>query len=145
MKSHFFLIALDIAVGGLFGDGGNGAGFKDVVLAEKLFRVLMHLGLYLAGEIQVDIRLFVAVEAEEGFKRYLMSVAVEFRAALGTFFRRQVEAGSVFQAFFKELAPLAIGADIMRRKGIDLRNARHGGDKRRTDRTSGADQIAVFL
>ena len=39
---------------------------------------------------------------------------------------------------------LALGADVVRRKGVDLRDAGHIRNDGRADRASGADKVAVF-
>ena len=65
-------------------------GAEGMVLSEKLFYILMGARLIFAGEVQVDIRLFVSVETEEGLKRDILSVGKHHGAALRTWFDRKV-------------------------------------------------------
>lgn len=55
----------DVAISRLVLDGTDGPGAEDVVLAEEFFRVLMGFRMVFAGEIEVDIRDLVAVEAQK--------------------------------------------------------------------------------
>lgn len=54
----------------------------------------MHLALYFAGEVKVDIRGLIAVEPEEGFKRNVVPVVVEFVPATGTDCVGKIKAGT---------------------------------------------------
>ena len=71
-----------------------------------------------------------------------MAVTCERSAALRTDLFRQIEAGADLP-LEEKFGIAALFAVIMRRKRIDLGNARHAGDKGGADRASGADQIAV--
>ena len=89
----------------------------------------MRMCLVFTREIEVDIGGLVAVESEECFKRDIVPVADHRRAALRTVFGREVKArtnGTVC----KKLAVLALGADVMRRQRVDLRNSRSMRNKR---------------
>ena len=97
-----------------------------------------------AGEIEVDIRDLVAVEAQEDCERDVVAVLVERRATLRADLVGQVETAADF-AVRKELAPLALGADIMRRQGVDFGNVRHSRHEGRADRPTGADEVAVVV
>ena len=109
----------DKADGRFIRHGGDGTGLKHVVLAEQRFRVAVGVALILAGEVQVDIRRFVAVEAQKRFKRNGVAVAAVFGAADGALLGRQVKARAV-AAVRNEFAVLAVRADIMRRQRVYL-------------------------
>ena len=137
-------VFLDIAVGGLLGEGADRPGAEDVIRTEEDFGVFMRLGLVFTGEVKVDIgRLFVAGEAKEGLERDIEAVAPHACAALGTVLLGHVRAAAV-AAVGNELAVAALGADIVRRQGVDLRDAGHIRDDRGADAASAADQIAVL-
>ena len=82
--ARFFLIAFDIAVCRRLCDGRNRPCAEDVVFAEQLDRVLMGFGLVFARKVQVDIRVLVAVETEEGRKRDVVAVFNHMGAAVRT-------------------------------------------------------------
>ena len=103
----------------------------------------MRLGLIFAGEVEIDIRNFIAAEAEEGFKRDIEPVLVKLRAALRTYGIWQVRAAGAVSRNI-ERGKLALRAAVVRRIGIDLRNAGHERHNGRADRASGADKIAVL-
>ena len=98
----------DVAISRLVLDGTDGPGAEDVILAEEFFRVLMGFRMVFTGEIEVDIRDLVAVEAQEDSERDVVAVLVERRAALRADLVGQVEAAADF-AVRKELAPLHLG------------------------------------
>ena len=81
-----------IAVSGFIRNGRHGARLENMGFAEKFFREPVRLRLKIAAEIQVDIRLFIAVKPKESFKRDLMAVPVHRFAADGAVFRRQIKA-----------------------------------------------------
>ena len=115
-----------------------------MVGAKEDLGVFVRLGLILAGEVKVDIRgLFVAGEAQERLERNVEAVAAHARAALRAVLFRHVRAAAV-AAVGDELAVAALGADIVRRQGVDLRDAGHIRDDRGADAASAADQIAVL-
>ena len=92
----------------------------------------MRFGLIFAGKILVDIRRLIAVEAEEGFKRDIVTIAFHIGTAFRTIFRRQIEARSD-STVRDEFAMLAIRAGVVRYKWIDLGDASHSRNKGRTD------------
>ena len=115
-------IFLDIAVGGLFGEGAYRSGAENMVGAEQRLGIFMRLGLIFAGEVEVNIGgLFVAWEAEEGLERDIEAVTVHARAAFGAVLFGHVRAAAV-AAVGNELRVLALGADVVRREGVDLRD-----------------------
>ena len=67
-------IFFDIAVGGLVLNTGHGACLEHVGFAEQLLCIAVHIGLIFAGKVQVDIRLFIAVEAQEGLEGNVVAV-----------------------------------------------------------------------
>ena len=82
----------------------------------------MRLGLIFAGEVEVNIGgLFVAWEAEECLERDIEAVTVHARAAFGAVLFGHVRAAAV-AAVGDELRVLALGADVVRREGVDLRD-----------------------
>ncbi len=134
----------DVAVGRLVLDGADGAGAEYVVLAEQFFRVFMGLRVVFAGEVQIDIGNFIAVEAQKNREGDVVAVLVQICAAVGAFLIGQVEAAADF-ALRKKLAPLAVRANVMRRQGIDFRNVGHGRYKGRADGPTGAYEVAVVV
>ena len=115
-------IFLDIAVGGLFGEGAYRSGAENMVGAEQRLGIFMRLGLIFAGEVEVNIGgLFVAWEAEEGLERDIEAVTVHARAAFGAVLFGHIRAATV-AAVGDELRVLALGADVVRREGVDLRD-----------------------
>ena len=131
-----------IAKGRLFGDRADGPGLKNILFAEDSPDIAMRDGLVFSGEVQVDIRLFVALEPQERRERDRIAVPLHRRAAVRAVHRRHIHAAVVFL----HIAPddlLAVRAQIMRIQRIDFRNARHRRRERRADRPSGTDQITV--
>ena len=139
-----FQIFFDIAVSGFFRHGGDCARLENVGRTEQLFSVAVRFALVFTGEVQVDIGRFVAVEAEERFERDFVTVANHRRAAMGAVFFRHIKAGTVFAVGIK-FGIFTVGATVVGRQGIDLGNPRHCRDKRRTDRTTRTDVVAVVL
>ena len=79
--------------------------------------------LVIAGrEIEVDIRYLISIEPKEYGKGDIMTVLIKRRSALRAFLVRQVESAA-YGAVSEELAPVAFGADVVRRQWIDFRNA----------------------
>ena len=142
--SPLFQILADIAVSGFILDTGNGARLEHIGLAEQLFRVAVDIGLVFAREVQVDIGLFVAVEAQERLKRDIMAVHQHPGTAVGAVLVRQVKA-IVHAAVGDELTVLALGAAVMGRKAVDLRNAGEVGHSRGADGTTAAHLIAACV
>ena len=85
-------IFLDKAVSRFVRDRADGAGFEYVVTSEQLLRVAVGARLVLAGEIQVDIRRFVAVKAEERLERDVVTVLQELLTAFRAFLVGHVKA-----------------------------------------------------
>ena len=138
----FFGILFHVAERGFICDGCDGAGLEDVFAAEQRLRIAVRTALVFAGEVEVDIRRFVAVKAEERLEWDGVAVAVEIFAAARALFRRQIKAGKV-AAVRDELAVFALGANVVRLERVNLRDAGHGRDERRADGATRADEIAV--
>ena len=88
----------------------------------------MNFTLYVAREVKVYIGRFIAVEAEEGFKRYIVPLVYKLFAAYGAIPVGQVESGanSTIRIKFRKMT---FGAIIVRRQGVNLRNTAHGGNE----------------
>jgi len=117
-------ILLHEAVGRLFRQSTDGACPEHLGLTEHLNGVAVGPGLVFAGEVQVDIRHLAAAEAQEGLKGNVKSVLHVFGAADGAHLVRHIRAAAV-AAVQDELAVLALGAAVMGRQGVDLRDAGH--------------------
>ena len=138
-------IMLHIAVSGLLHYARNGACTEGMPFAEHDFGKFMRDRLVFSGEIQVDIRGLISLEAEEGFKGYLVAVAVQGRSAVRTVLRRKVNTASGAVADIGEFAVLAFRAAIVRRERIDLGNACHMRNEGGADRAPRTDEIAVGI
>ena len=132
-----------IAIGRLFGQRADRSGAEHVIRAEELLRIFVRLALIFAREVQVDIGHLVAAEAEEGLKRNIEPVLAQLRAALRAHLVRHIRAAAKARAGIK-VRILALRADIVRREGVDLRDAGEIRHERRADAASAADQIAVL-
>ena len=76
------------------GNGTYRTRFKNVGNAEKLFGVSVGVELIFARKVKVDIGRFVALEAEEGFKRNVVAVSNHRNTAMRTVLWRQIKAGA---------------------------------------------------
>ncbi|MPN07597.1 hypothetical protein SDC9_154868 [bioreactor metagenome] len=126
-------------------NAADGSRAKCMAATEHLFDVFVRNRLVLAGKVQVDIRRLVAVESQKHLERNVKACFFILRAADGAILIWHVDAAGVCQAVDVEVAVLALRADIVRLERIDLRDAGHGCDKRRTDRTTGAYKVAVRI
>ena len=117
-----------ISKGRLLRHGANGPGSKHVGLPKHLHTVGVSLGLVLAGEIQVNVRHLIAAKPQEGLKGNVEAVFLKGTAAFGTHSVRQVGPTAISLGHIKGgKLTVRIGAAVMRREGIDLRNSRHVG------------------
>ena len=139
-----FQIVQNIPVCGLVRQCADGTGLEGFSGTEQHFRKLMGISLYVAGEVQVNIRGFVSLEAQEGFKRNIVSVPFQRGAAFRAVFLRQVEPGTDFPAFQK-LIPLALGAAVVGRQRIDSGDPCHSGGKGGAHRPTGTHLIPFGL
>ena len=78
-------------------------------LAEELLGVFMGLGLIFAREVQVDIRCFVAVEAQEGLKGDVVTILVHGGAAVRAVLGGQVKARAAREPSVKNSLCLQFG------------------------------------
>ena len=83
------------------------------------------------------------METEESFERDIVTVTDKRFAANFTVLRRQVEARA-YRAVHEECTLLAVFAQVVRHKRVDLGYLRRESDERRADRASRADIIAVI-
>ena len=86
------VIIFHVAKGGLIRQRGDGSGAEGLSGAEDYLRIFMGLTLVFTGEVQVDIRLLVALEAEEGFKGNVKAVLFQQFSADRAVFVRHVAA-----------------------------------------------------
>ena len=122
-------ILFNVTISGFILNTGHRASLEHVGLAEQLLGVAVHIGLVLAGEVQVDIRFLIAVEAKEGFEGNVVAVHQHPGAAVGAVLIGQVKA-VVHAAVGDELAVLALGAAIVGRQAVHLRDAGEVGHGR---------------
>ena len=144
-KAPVLRVFLHETVGRLVLDAGDGPGAEYIVAAEKFFRVLVGHALVVAGgEIEVDIRDLVAIEAKEYGEWDVVPILIQIVSAFRAWLIGQVEAAA-HGAIFEELGPVAIRAHIVRRQRIDFRDAGHGGDEGRADGPSRTYQVAAVV
>ena len=138
-------VFFDVAEGGLVRHAADGAGAEDVGLAEHFHAVSVRLGLVFAGEVQIDVGNLVAAEAQEGLKRDGEAVLLEGRSALGADRVRQVRAAVAARGHLKRrVLAVRVGAAVVRRQRVDLRDAGKKRHQRRAHGAAGADQITVL-
>ena len=148
----FLVILADIANGCLVRNRGNRTCTAHVVAAKKLLGILMRdalvghsrriIGINTAGEVQVDIRNLVAMEAKEDCERNIMAVTQHPRTAFRTFLRRQVEA-AVHLIVQEELAVTAMRTAIVRLQRVNLGDVEHRRYEGRADTATRANKIAA--
>ena len=133
------------AEGSLLRQRTDGTGAEHLRLSEHLDGVAMGAGLIFAGEVQVDIGHLTAAVAEEGLEGDVKAVFDILGAALGAHLIGHIGAAAV-AAVGDELVmqALRIGAAVMGRQGVDLRDAGHVGHEGRAHGASRAHQIAVL-
>ena len=138
-------ILLDVAVGGLFRDGTDSARTEHMGGTKHGDTVLVCSRLILAGEIQVDIGDLIAAEAQEGLEGDVEAVLFQLGSALGAFGIGQVRAAVASVGHIQDgVLALGVGAAVVGREGVDLRDARHKCHDGGADGATGADQIAVL-
>jgi len=136
-------IFLHHAEGGLFRQRADRTRTEHLGLAEHLDGVLVGAGLVFAGEVQVYIRHFAAAVAQERLKGDVKAVLDILRAADGAGLVRHIRAAAV-AAVGDELRVLAVGATVVRRQGVDLRDSGHICHQAGADGASRAHQVAVL-
>ena len=142
------VIAQHIAVGRLVLHRADGARLIGLALAEDHLGVGMGLGLIVSCKVQIDIGLLVSLKAQEGLKGDIEAVLYELLSADGAYRIRHVTACLV-RIFLHHVAVevhiVALGAAVMGRQGIYLRDPRHGCHQGGAYGASGAHQIAVVI
>ena len=103
--SSFLIIVLHIAKGSLFCQGADGPRFKGLSGAENNLYIPVGFSLVISGKVQVDIRLFVPLKSQEGFKRNIKSFLFQRFPAHRTLLIRHIAA-----------SPSRIGTDLLRFK-----------------------------
>ena len=134
------------------GDGSNRTGTANVITAKKLLGVLVRyalvrhcgriIGINTAGEVQIDIRNLITMEAQENRKRDIVTVAQHSGAAFGAILRRQVKA-AVDLIVHKEFAVTAMRTAVMRLQRIYLSNIQHRSNKGRAYAATRAYQVTA--
>ena len=125
-------VVFHIAEGRLFRQGTYCARAERLPFSEDDLRIGVRRALVLTRKVQVDIRLFVSLKAEEGLKGNIKAVFSHFCAAVRADLIRHVAARGarkLLRNFRVEVRVAAIRAYIMRRQGIHLGNAGRIGDK----------------
>ena len=88
----FFCIFFNKAESSFFRNSRNSTRFKDILLAEKFFRISVRFILIFAREIKVYIRCFISLKSKECFKWNIVSVLFIKCTTLRAVFRWQVKA-----------------------------------------------------
>ena len=132
-------VLLDIAEGGLFRHGADGARPEHVGLPEQLKGVPVGVGLIFAGEVQIDVGHLVAAEAQEGLEGDVEAVLGVGRSADGAHRVGHVRAAADPLLFGGvEVRVLALGTAVVGRQGVHLRDTRHEGYQGRAHGATGA-------
>ena len=95
-------------------------------------------------EVQIDIGYLVSIETEEGFKRNILPVFAELVATVWTILVRHIKTRSI-RTVCDEFTILALAADIVRRKWIDLGDPNHGRNKAGSDGSTRSNQVAPLI
>ena len=99
-------VVLDIAISCFVCHCRDGTGLIGLSVAENDFRIFVGLTLVFTGEVQVDIRLLVTLEAQEGLEGDVKAVLLEFSAASGAHFTGHVDAA--FALIGKDLGAVKV-------------------------------------
>ena len=112
-----------VAVGRFLGHSADGARSKHMVRTEHLHAIGVCARLIFAREVEVNIGHFIAAEAQKRLERDVEAVLVQLFAALGAHRIGQIRAARAALWHIKS-CKLALGAAIVRRKRVDLGDAR---------------------
>ncbi|MPM31492.1 hypothetical protein SDC9_78047 [bioreactor metagenome] len=123
-----FQILFHHAISGLLRQSADGARAEHLGFAEHLDGMTVSFGLILAGEIQVDIRDLTAAKAKKCLEGDVEPVLHVLLTAHRTQLVRHVRTAAV-GPILNELHVLALGAAIVGRQGVDLRDAGHIGNQ----------------
>ena len=118
-NATFVQIFFHITIRSFICHSGNRSGFKHIISPEQFFCVTMGRGLIFTGEIQINIRCFIAIESQKCFKWNIMPISVHFCSAFRALLCWQVESRTN-AAICNKFTVLAFRADIMRCKRIDF-------------------------
>jgi hypothetical protein len=127
--STFIEIFFNEPKGGFIRQCADRARLKHITRAEHFFNISVRARLIFAREIKVDIRFFIAVEPKEGFKRDIVPVFLEIRAAVANAVRHVVAGRAGVSARGMKIRIFALGADIMRRQRVYLGYPEHSRHK----------------
>ena len=148
MLSTFFKIVFNISIRRFICQCRDCSSSESLTGPENNLRVCMCLTLIFSGEIQVDIRLFVAVKSKECFKWNIVTFLNQLFAAIRTLLRRHIASGTSGIFFYLlriEIHIMAFFTVIMCRQRIYLRDTGHCRHKRRSYRSTRTYQIPIFI
>ena len=132
---HLFGITGYITESCLFRHGTDGTGTECMAFSEYFLDELMSSPLIFIGEIQVDIRNLIGIEAKECLEWNIMTIALHDGTTVWTYLVRQVKSALDFR-IINPLTVVAVWTQIMRNQRIDFGNTGHGGGKGGSNRTS---------
>ena len=143
-----FVIFVHISKCGFLCQRTNRSRTECLSLSKKFLCISMCFGLILTREIQINIRLFIAIETKECLKRNIVSFLRHQRATLWAFPVRHITTRLSFELFYKiriKIRKITLRTDVVCRKWIYFRDTCHRRNKGRTNRTSAAYQIAIAV
>ena len=112
-----FIIVFYIPVRRLIRQRADRSRTISLPVSENNFRIFMRLTLVFSGKVKIDIRLFIAFESEERFKRNIKSFFLQRRTADRTVFIRHIASCAAAESayFFRiEIIVMTIWTQIMR-------------------------------
>ena len=142
MQIFCLIIFFDITKSRFDSNRWNRTGATNIIASEKFFCIFMCCRLIISGKVQINIRYFITMETHKHCKRNIVPITDHLCTALRTCFSRQVKTWRNF-FFHEELAVFTLWTAVMRFQRIDLCNIDHSRYKRRTDRTTGPNQITI--
>ena len=143
-----FVIFVHISKCGFLCQRTNRSRTECLSLSKKFLCISMCFGLILTREIQINIRLFIAIETKECLKRNIVSFLRHQRATLWAFPVRHITTRLSFELFHKiriKICKITLRTDVVCRKWIYFRDTCHRRNKGRTNRTSAAYQISIAI
>ncbi|MNV86207.1 hypothetical protein D3C71_1802190 [compost metagenome] len=109
----------------------DGSCTEYIVRAKHRFGEVMGIGLVLSGEVKVDIGNLIPFKAQEGLERNILPFPFQITSAVRTSFVRQVKPARHTAVEEPLTVPaFGIGANIMSRQRINLRNTKEGCNNR---------------
>ena len=91
-RPPFLIVFFYIAEGSFICQRTDGACAEGLALSEDNLRIIVSLALILTREVQIDVRLLVALKSKEGFKRNVKSVLFQRGSADRAGFIRHIAA-----------------------------------------------------